>query len=92
MSAVIPLDELLILSSLDDRKLYLLSPEARCQSVLSVYTDILLADKTLRVASPPPPLNVTMTLFWKKLFGDAPLTSGGKLSDILGRETSSTVR
>ena len=28
MSAVIPLDELLILSSLDDRKLYLLSPEA----------------------------------------------------------------
>ena len=28
---VIPLDELLILSSLDDRKLYLLSPEARCQ-------------------------------------------------------------
>jgi len=26
--------------------LYLLSPEARCQTVLSVYTDILLADKT----------------------------------------------
>ena len=44
--AVIPLDELLILSSLDDRKLYLLSPEPRCQTVLSVYTDIFLADKT----------------------------------------------
>ena len=33
---------------LDDRKLYLLSPEARCQTASSVYTEILLADKTSR--------------------------------------------
>ena len=38
---VIPLDELLILSSLDDRKLYLLSPEARCQnSVVCIYRGV----------------------------------------------------
>ena len=36
VSAVIPLDELLILRSLDDRKLYLLSPEARCQTSTSL--------------------------------------------------------
>ena len=57
MSAVIPLDELLILSSLDDRKLYLLSPEAWCQTVLSVYADILLADK-MSCGLPPSPTNI----------------------------------
>ena len=53
---------------LDDRKLYLLSVEARCQTASSVYTD--LADKH-HVASPAPKRHNDVIL--EKLFGDNPL-------------------
>ena len=72
MSAVIPLDELLILSSLDDRKLYLLSPEARCQCCLYIPTFCWQTKR--HVASPPPP-NVTMTFFGKNSLETPPYNS-----------------